>query len=109
MTQAPNHQAGHLKYRMYLDLITGSAWCLSGPLKRQDRPSLQSTSQGNMGDSEPPDILYDTCACVIHTSNLQLHVHNIIETLHDQSFSLTSEDSLRDSVTGYPRTKGQES
>ena len=100
---------------MYLDLITGSAWCLSGPLKRQDRPSLlqhQSTSQGNMGDPEPPDILYETCACVIHTSNLQLHVHNIIETLHDQSFSLTSEDSLRDSkpsVTGYPRTKGQES
>ena len=35
----------------------------------------------------------------------------IIETLHDQSFSLTSEDSLRDSkppVTEYPRTKGQE-
>ena len=25
-----------------------------------------------MGDSEPPDILYETCACVIH---LQLHVH----------------------------------
>ena len=44
----------------------------------QDRPSLlqrQSTSQGNMGDSEPPDILYETCACIIHTINLQLHVH----------------------------------
>ena len=43
----------------------------------QDRPSLlqrQSTSQRNMGDSEPPDILYETCACIIHT-NLQLHVH----------------------------------
>ena len=24
-----------------------------------------------MGDSEPPDILYETCACAIH---LQLHV-----------------------------------
>ena len=40
----------------------------------QDRPSLtsgsllqrQSTSQGNMGDSEPPEILYETCACIIH-------------------------------------------
>ena len=44
----------------------------------QDQPSLlqrQSTSQGNMGDSEPPDILYETCACIIHTINLQLHVH----------------------------------
>ena len=41
----------------------------------QDRPSLlqrQSASQRNMGDSEPPDILYETCACII---NLQLHVH----------------------------------
>ena len=92
---------------MYLDLITGSAWCLSGPLKRQDRPSLL-----HLKGTETPDILYETCACVIHTSNLQLHVHNIIETLHDQSFSLTSEDSLKDSkpsVTGYLRTKGQES
>ena len=25
-----------------------------------------------MGDSEPSNILYETCACVIH---LQLHVH----------------------------------
>ena len=34
----------------------------------QDRPSLQrqSTSQGNMGDSEPPETLYETCACIIH-------------------------------------------
>ena len=39
----------------------------------QDRPSLadgllqcQSTFQGNMGDSEPPEILYETCACIIH-------------------------------------------
>ena len=48
-----------------------------------------------MGDSEPPDILYETCACVIH---LQLHIRFIILTLHDQSFSLTSEDSLRHSV-----------
>ena len=43
----------------------------------QDRPSLlqrQSTSQGNMGDSEPPDILYETCVLVSFTL-LQLHVH----------------------------------
>ena len=26
----------------------------------------QSTSQGNMGDSEPPEILYETYACIIH-------------------------------------------
>ena len=69
----------------------------------------QSTSQGNMGDSEPPDILYHS-HCTI---NLQLHVHlYIIEKLHDQSFCATSEDSLRASkppVTGYQRTKGQES
>ena len=39
----------------------------------QDRSSLlqhQSTSQGNMGDSEPPGILCESCACIIHT-NLQ--------------------------------------
>ena len=49
----------------------------------QDRPSLavccsvmQSTSQGNMGDSEPPEILYETCMCMYHSLlNLQLHVH----------------------------------
>ena len=101
---------------MYLDLITGSAWCLSGPLKRQDRPSLlqhQSTSQGNMGDSEPPDILYETLLVSFTLVTYScMFIIIIIETLHDQSFSLTSEDSLRDSkpsVTGYPRTKGQES
>ena len=55
---------------MYLDLgrwITGSALCLSGP--HSFSGSLlqrQSTSQGNMGDSEPPEILYETCACIIH-------------------------------------------
>ena len=41
----------------------------------QDRPSLLQRQSTSMGDSEPPDILYETCACVIHTSNLQLHVH----------------------------------
>ena len=64
----------------------------------------QSTSQGNMGDSEPPDILCESCACIIHT-NLQSCMFIISETLHDHQ-------SLRDSklpVTGYLRTKGQES
>ena len=31
------------------------------------RSTFSATSQGNMGDSEQPDILYETCACVIHT------------------------------------------
>ena len=42
----------------------------------------QSTSQGNMGDSEPPDILCESCACIIHT-NLQSCMFIISETLHD--------------------------
>ena len=73
----------------------------------QDRPFLLQLSREQ-------DTRLDTCACIIHTINLQLHVQFIIiETLHDQSVSLmASEDSLRDSkppVTGWPRTKGQES
>ena len=43
---------------------------------------LQPTSQGNMGDSEPPDILCESCACIIHT-NLQSCMFIISETLHD--------------------------
>ena len=62
---------------MYLDLgrwITGSAFCLSGPQLKRLLQGLtfsgsllqrQSTSQENMGDSEPPEILYETCACII--------------------------------------------
>ena len=60
-----------------VDYPPGSAWCSSGPYAclLQDRSSLlqrQSTSQGNMGDSEPPGILCESCAhsCIIHT-NLQ--------------------------------------
>ena len=49
--------------------LKGLAYSMTSLLQRQ------STSQGNMGDSEPPDILYETCACIIHTINLQLHVH----------------------------------
>ena len=37
---------------------------------------------GNMGDSEPPDILCESCACIIHT-NLQSCMFIISETLHD--------------------------
>ena len=61
-----------------------------------------------MGDSEPPGILCESCACIIHT-NLQcplLVKHSTI------NLSLTSEESLTDSKlpdTGYMRTKGQES
>ena len=79
----------------------------------QDRSSLlqcQSTFQGNMGDSEPPGILCESCACIIHT-NVQSCMSIISETLHD-NLSLTSEESLTDSKlpdTGYLRTKGQES
>ena len=51
----------------------------------QDRPSLAvccsvGLHQGNMGDSEPPEILYETCACII--------LFIIIETLHDHLKSL---------------------
>ena len=42
----------------------------------------QSTSQGNMGDSELPDILCESCACIIHT-NLQSCMSIFSETLHD--------------------------
>ena len=64
---------------------------------------LKGTLHGRlrMGDSEPPDILYETCACVIH---LQLHVH----TPRSIFLSLnTSEDSLRHSVqTRVPEDQG---
>ena len=43
-----------------------------------DRPSLlqrQSTSQGNMGDSHHMRLV-----CIIHTINLQLHVHYNLNT-----------------------------
>ena len=76
---------------MYLDLgrwITGSAWCSSGPgsIFSAAVSECQSTSQGNMGDSEPPDILCESCASIIHT-NLQSCMSIISETLHDQSLS----------------------
>ena len=56
-----------------------------------------------MGDSEPPDILL-SLACIIHRAACPLLVKH--------STIITSEESLRDSklpVTGYLRTKGQES
>ena len=57
----------------------------------------------NMGDSEPPDILCESCACIYRAACPFLVKH---------STTITSEESLRDSklpVTGYLRTKGQES
>ena len=62
-----------------------------------------------MGDSEPPDILCESCACIIHT-NLQSCMS--INFLVKHSTIVTSEESLRDSklpVTGCLRAKGQES
>ena len=59
-------------------------------------------------DSEPPDILCESCAYIIHT-NLQSCMSIFSDTLHDHHIS---EESLGDSklpVTGYLRTKGQES
>ena len=61
-----------------------------------------------MGDSEPPGILCESCACIIHT-NLQSCMSVKHSTIN---LSLTSEESLTDSKlpdTGYLRTKGQES
>ena len=43
----------------------------------------QSTSQGNMGDSEPPDILCEFCACMIIHTNLQSCMSIFSETIHD--------------------------
>ena len=64
-------------------------WTLVGlPTPASSLLQRQSTSQGNMGDSEQLDILCESCACIIHT-NLQSCMSIISETLHvhDQSFS----------------------
>ena len=98
---------------MYLDLgrwITGSALCLSGPLKRLASTfsgsllQRQSTSQGNMRDSEPPEILYDSMRLVLVSFTTIAFI--IIETLHDHLKSLRYS---KPPVLGTPRTKGQES
>ena len=47
---------------------------------------FSAAASGNMGDSGPPGILCESCACIIHT-NLQSCMSIISETLHDQSFS----------------------
>ena len=67
----------------------------------------QSTSQGNMGDSEPPDILCESCVV-----SFTLIYRAACPFLVKHSTIITSEESLRDSklpVTGCLRTKGQES
>ena len=64
----------------------------------------QSTSQGNMGDSEPPDILCESCACIIHT-NLQSCMSVKHSTPGSSHLKRASE------IPSYLllRTKGQES
>ena len=55
----------------------------------QDLLQPQSTPQGNMGDSEPPDILCESCACIVHRAACPFLVKH--------STIITSEESLRDS------------
>ena len=61
-----------------------------------------------MGDSEPPGILCESCACIIHT-NLQSCMSIISDTPQSTSEEnlLLTDSKLPD--TGYLRTKGQES
>ena len=78
----------------YLDLEGGNRICMvlewTLGLKRPGSILIvsaaasvyKSTSQGNMGDSEPPDILCESCAYIIHT-NLQSCMSIFSETLHD--------------------------
>ena len=62
---------------------TGSAWCSRPEEARIDLSLCCSVSTVyNMGDSEPPDILCESCACIIHT-NLQSCMSIFSETLHD--------------------------
>ena len=95
----------------------GSAWCLSGPLKRlaYSRIDLtllqrQSTSQAKHGRlrttrhfpasestgylmTRGQETLYETCACVIHT-NLQLHYYSTMRhSMIDLSLFNTSEET----------------
>ena len=88
----------------YLDLEGGNRICMVLGLKRlacsRIDLSLCCSASLHLARSEPPDILCESCACIIHTSELK---HSTI---------ITSEESLRDSklpVTGCLRTKGQES
>ena len=48
----------------------------------------QSTSQGNMGDSEPPDFLCESCACIIprgmKLSKQVYEISNLLEISSDE-------------------------
>ena len=44
------------------------------------------------------ETLYETCACIIHNSCIIIPLY---ETLHNRPFSVTSEESLRDSEPSY--------
>ena len=81
---------------MYLDLgrwITGSAWCLSGPLKRPGSTflccsvSLATSQEKHEGDSEPPDINFCMRLLLVSFTLIYSCTCIIIETLHDQPFS----------------------
>ena len=68
---------------------------------RPEKASLlqrQSTSQENMGDSEPPDILCESCACINHT-NLQSCIHSTMKR-EPQIFQATSYWVPEDQGTG---------
>ena len=67
--------------------------------------SAAVSAQGNMGDSEPPGILFESCACIIHT-NLQSCMSIISEP-----FSHISREPHRFQATRYwiPEDQGQES
>ena len=95
---------------MYLDLgrwiriCMVLEWTLGLPTVLQDRSSLlqcQSTSQGNMGDSEPPGI----CACIIHT-NLQSCMSIISETLHDHHMHMREPHGFQATRYWVPEDQG---
>ena len=84
-------------------------WTLGLPTPGSIFSAAVLVSQGNMGDSEPPGILCESCLSftLIYRAACPLLVkHSTI------NLSLTSEESPTDSKlpdTGYLRTKGQES
>ena len=103
---------------MYLDLgrwITGSALCLSGPLKRLAYSRIDllwqsavasvyiSREHGRLKTTR--NFVWDLCLYHSLFNNLQLHVH------YNWNTPRSSEEPQRLQTTssGYPRTKGQES
>ena len=99
----------------------GSAWCLSGPLKRlafsriisreawetQNHQTFSSISLlGTLGPGDRRLCTYETCACVIHT-NLQLHYYSTISDAPRSTFLLHLKRASETQnhltfLTGYP-------